>query len=1111
MSAKEKSKVKLPPNALEVFINRYSLRDEYAKPVESVEDIFRRVARVVAESENKYRDGINPKDVRNDFYNALCDLRFLPNGRSIANSGAGTGQLANCFVLPIDDDMGRLEHSIFSTLRDAVLILQSGGGVGFSFGRIRHKGAPIKTTKGKATGAVSFLKIYDTAFWVIGQGGARRAACMAVLPVHHPDVFDFIHCKENEGEIEHFNISVGITDEFMEAVKNDKMFNLIDPHSQEVVRRVKARKLFDEIALLAHHNGEPGMLFLDAANKENPVPGQYTLEATNPCFIGSTRIPSQFGLLKIEELSRLKLPLKTTIDTRVIGQSSGTRVALATHAFLTGKNKPVYKITTQKGYTVTVTPNHKLFTPTGFQELKDLQIGSQLSLQSGVGIWSQNYLLPNLQIFDFQNQSLFIQTGGSVARLKQRYPHIPRKWSQALGVVIGWLVGDGWITAKSNSPLGFSFGKNEDGLEGLEIITNFMKQYFSGGCLAERSRSYQLTYGKTPATFFQTLGVANAKAAHKKAPESIFGAPKETVIGFLQGLFSADGTVQVSSKKQNCSIRLASSSRLLLEDVQLLLINFGIASSIHKRRKAQTKLMPNAHNRLSAYQTQDQYELIIGKANRDKFAIQIGFALTSKQTKLEKFIRNMKRQAYKEKFIDTVTSIKYVGKQDVYDLTQPTTHSLIANGILAHNCGEQWLGPGENCCMASVNLKVHVKKTTKPANKIFPYEIDWKSLEKTIHTTTRFLDDVIDANKYVSAVPLLQEAAWKNRRIGVSIMGLADMMYQVGVPYGSQAGEDLAGQVMEFIRFHTLKASIDLARMRGAFPGITDSIYNKKNFTYKLNKHLVKPELKLKRPNLDWKILLKELKRDGVRNAAQNTIAPTGAIATVAGLEGYGCEPVFSLSYIMKTHEGMDEIVTGNSDAAAYKSLYYESGLFKEALVRAGLSPTQQEKIFVKIRKTGTCQSIKEVPEAIRKVFVVSSDLTATQHVRMQAALQRFIDNSISKTINFPNSAQVEDVQKAYLLAHKLGCKGITVYVTGSRKHVVLEAGGENEAKSKEATPYVTNGKDDFRGKPLIKKKPGENSQSGGTEAVCPECSTIMNVAEGCYTCPKCAYSKCDV
>ena len=678
--------VNLPKNALEVFVQRYSLKDERGKFVELPEEIFDRTARVVAESENKYRDGIKPEETRERFFQMLCDLRFVPNGRTLANAGVGSGQLANCFVLPIEDDLGRTENSIFMTLRNAVLILQSGGGVGFSFGRLRHKGARISTSKGRATGAVSFLKIYDTAFWVIGQGGGRRSACMAILPVDHPDIFEFIRSKEREGEIEHFNISVGITDEFMKAVKKDKDFALIDPHTQETVKKVRARNLFDEITYFAHHNGEPGILFLDTANKENPVPHQYRLEATNPC-------------------------------------------------------------------------------------------------------------------------------------------------------------------------------------------------------------------------------------------------------------------------------------------------------------------------------------------------------------------------------------------------------------------AEQFLGPFENCCMASINLREHVKTERKG---LFEAEIDWGKLKETIKMTVRFLDDVIDANKYVSAVPQLQEAAFRNRRIGVSIMGLADMMYLLGVTYGSRDGEDLAGQVMEFIQYQVIKTSNYLARERGAFQAIKGSRLDPDNLQFKSKQPLTRYKLKLKRPQFSWLKLLEEMKKCGVRNSSQTTIAPTGSIATISGLEGYGCEPVFALSYVMRTHEGADF-----ENGEDFRELYYQSQLFEEALKKVGIKKNQREKIFAKVRETGSCQNIIEVPKKIRQVFVVSADLKAEQHVRMQASLQRFVDNSISKTINFPAEVSKEEVKKAFFKAWELDCKGVAIYVTGSRKKVILET--KTKKKDEDFSP---NG-NGFRGKPLVKVAPGE--------VVCPECGSQMVIGEGCMTCPQCAYSKCDV
>lgn len=695
----------LPQNAQDVMVRRYALRNDAGEPIETPEDILKRAARVVAEAETDFGGSMTAKQAQAKFTKLLTDFRLVPNGRTLANAGNGSRQLANCFVLPLEDELGKGSDGIFSILRKAVLVLQSGGGVGFSFGRIRPKGDIAG--KGKATGAVSFLKVFDTAFWVIGQGGGRRSACMAVLPVHHPDIREFIRCKEKEGTIEHFNISVGVTDDFMKAVDDGKPFDLINPRNGEVWETVDARELFAEIVEFAHHNGEPGVLFLDAANRDNPVPHQYTLEATNPC-------------------------------------------------------------------------------------------------------------------------------------------------------------------------------------------------------------------------------------------------------------------------------------------------------------------------------------------------------------------------------------------------------------------GEQFLGPYENCCMASLNLAEHLKKNTNgKAGKLYHHDIDWKKLQETVEWTTRWLDNVVQANEYVPAVPELEEAAHSNRRIGVSLMGLADMMYQLGIRYGSEQGVDLAGQLMEFIRFHTMSTSIRLAKERGKFPGFEGSLYdfNKKaekraqedvtHAMWQLPKPIRAYKADFARPDLDWKGLLKDLKKYGIRNSCTTTIQPTGAIATITGLEGYGCEPVFALSYIMKTHEGAAD------KGQDWRELSYESGLFARALKRAGIPKKQRDAIFELVRAKGTCQGIELIPKDIRDVFVVSGDIKVAEHVAMQAALQAFTDNAISKTINFPAGASEEDVWAAYMDGWKLGLKGMTVYVTGSRETVVLETHETKKSKQPEVNEPFAAAQVAYVGKPLTKQKPEEH--------YCPECQTMLILQEGCATCPNCAYSHCSV
>jgi ribonucleoside-diphosphate reductase alpha chain len=583
--------------------------------------MFWRVARVAAAPDAEYRDDkamapLRVEETARAFYDLLTSFRFMPNSPTFTGAGTPLGQLAACFVLPIMDDMGRDPAGIFSTLRVAALIQQTGGGNGFSFSRLRPKGARVSTSKGVATGPVGFLRVYDKAFGEIAQGGTRRGANMAVLRVDHPDIREFVRCKSVEGDITNFNISVGITDAFMRAVEADDEYDLINPQDGTVWKRLRAREVMDEIVHHAHRNGEPGVLFLDAANRSNPVSHLYELEATNPC-------------------------------------------------------------------------------------------------------------------------------------------------------------------------------------------------------------------------------------------------------------------------------------------------------------------------------------------------------------------------------------------------------------------GEQWLGPYENCCLGSVNLAQH----TMPDGSV-----DWARLQETVELATCFLDNVVDANKYVPAVPEIEEAACRARRIGLGIMGLGDLMFQAGIRYGSPESEEFAAQVMEFVRFHAMRTSIRRARERGPFPVIQGSIYDPENMTWRPPAPLSPYVQDFGRPSLDWNEIVHGIRMSGIRNAAQTTVAPTGTIATVSGCEAYGCEPVFALAYVRHFKDGDEDV-----------ELTYTSPQFMQALERAGLSTDACDRIVQQVAVTGSCQDLADVPEQIRHVFVVANDVGAEAHVRMQAAIQAFVDNSISKTVNFPADATPEDVGRAYQLAWRLGCKGLTAYVTGSREKVVLE------------------------------------------------------------------------
>ena len=1062
--------VELTENARQVLVRRYVRRGDEGKPIESVEDMFWRVAYHVAAVESTWNGDIDSRSLA--FYDLLTSKRFFPNSPTFTGAGTPLGQLAACFVLPISDDMGRSPSGIFETLRNAALIQQTGGGNGFSFSRLRPKGSFVKSSAGQATGPVGFLRVYDHAFGEVAQGGTRRGANMAVLRVDHPDVEEFISCKTDENSITNFNISVGITDAFMRAVEADGDWDLRFPDVSSaaykqfdgtveeaeaagipfrVYKTVRARDLFQKIVTQAHHNGEPGVLFLDAANRYNPVPHLYALEATNPCFVGSTRINTSQGMLTIQELAERETGILAGTDERAPFGGAGKPDALrrgvayrqASPAWKTRENTPVARLVTREGYSVTATPDHPFLTASrGYVALQDLQPGEYLLLQSGEGAWSSQTTLPNhtlvAQAMAVMGRGGDRASGNTVTRadFAEQYAHIPTDWSHTLGFVCGTLVGDGWLSPTSNSPLGMVFGKNKG--EALEIVSNAMQTWFGQGHLHERDSVYQLTYGRLPYEFFQSLGVL-AEPAHKKSvPEAIWQAPREAVIGFLQGLFTADGTVNRTDSRQSCSIRLASASETLLRETQLLLLNLGIASKIRLRRQAGLRAMPDGKGETRSYLAHADYELIIDKCNRDLFLEKVGFIDSEKQEKAASFVANKSRRSNRETYMATVDRIEDAGYADVYDFTEPVSHSLLAAGFAAHNCGEQWLGPYENCCLGSVNLAQHFAPQGK---------VDWEKLRQSVELSTIFLDDVVEANAYVPAVPELRLAALRARRIGLGIMGLADLMYHVGVRYGSQEGQEFAAQVMEYVRFISMQTSVALAESRGSFPAISGSLYDPKDLKWTAPTSLVPIHSDWSRPAVDWAVIEEGILTHGIRNAAQTTIAPTGTIATVAGCEGYGCEPVFALAYIRHVNDNGKDL-----------KLTYASPAFDDALTTAGIEPESRQEIIEQVMEEGSCQNVTRLPQAMRNVFVVSQDISADEHVRMQASLQAFVDNSLSKTINFSNNATVEDVAMAYKLAWQLGCKGITVYVTGSREKVVLETKATAEKKDGKAAPVKSNG-----------------------------------------------------
>jgi ribonucleoside-diphosphate reductase alpha chain len=632
----------------------------------------------------------------------------------------------------------------------------------------------------------------------------RRGANMAVLRVDHPDVEEFITCKTDENAITNFNISVGITDAFMEAVLRDEDWEMRFPDVKsplfkgfhgtleqaeeagipiKVHKRVRARELFDKIVQQAHHNGEPGMLFLDAANRTNPVPHLYSLEATNPCVTGETLIYTDKGVHRADELAERQDLLSVAVDSRF----GAGKFLPASKVFATGV-KDVFRLLTKEGYEVRLTADHKVMTKDGWVAAGELKPGDKVFLLDQGGGFGESGTLEE-------------------------------------GRVLGWLVGDGTITA-IRAVLSF-FGDEKKELAPMfaRAVNRIVGKEGQGraypvGVREVKGRDEARVSSERLRTWAECYGLVENKFV---VPSIVFAGSENIQRGFLQALFTADGQVNDGGDK-GCSVRLSSSWLTLLKDVQKLLLNFGISSHIYENRRAGGyRLMPDGKGGEKEYYHQPQHDLAISKMNLFHFEQQIGFLSESKRSKLAHYLNRMHRGPYQESFLATVLVVEPDGREMVYDLQQPETHSFTANGIIVHNCGEQWLGPYENCCLGSVNLA----QCFGPDGKV-----DWDKMRAYVELSTVFLDDVVEANAYVPAVPQLKTAALNARRIGLGIMGLGDLMYHTGVRYGSEEGQEFAAQVMEYIRYHAMLTSIEMAKDRGPFPAIKGSIYDPDNIKW---------------------------------------------------------------------------------------------------------------------------------------------------------------------------------------------------------------------------------------------------------------------------------------
>jgi ribonucleoside-diphosphate reductase alpha chain len=1064
---------RLTNNAVEnILPSRYLLDDE------TPDDMFWRVADNVATAEYAYNNPDGFETWRDEFYDIMSTLRFMPNSPTLMNAGGDLQQLSACFVLEVGDSMTQPDEngrtSILESAKDAGQIFKSGGGVGYTFGFLRPKGTHIESTDSETSGPMQFMRLFDEVCNTVKQGGKRRGAQMAIMPIHHPDIGRFAVAKREEGAFSNFNISVGVTDDFIEAVEDDDLYELKDPRTDfdetfEIVEATKnffapsaedspeavvdeniwrdhadtveawdwendetvsfrdkwhahfeaaeaegnldageklalpARFIWDLVIDGAWRNGEPGLFYLEETNRQHSFDvdehPEYEIHATNPCFTGDTLISTGNGLKRADELYESGTAVDVTVDSRL----SDERSQEASSVYVTGE-KDVYKLTTSEGYEIRVTADHQFKTGGGWVEVQNLESGD------------------TVHIVDREGQ--FGSHG-----------------SEALGASMGWLVGDGHIHQGDEAAV-LNFYDEDSTVSGQfsEFVTKEVrpamngqhdvgvKQIRSGEQRIKSTRLYELA---------DEMGLVDEKL---QVPKTIMAGSSDMASAFLRALFTADGHVENTEKSK--AVVLSSKSESMLKDVQRLLLNFGIYSTIYTNRKEAGKTEIKGEE----YDREALHGLHITKESLEVYQESIGFYRDDKSEQLDELLGSYTRGPYSREFEATVESIEADGHETVYDLTEPETNSLVGNGFVIHNCAEQPLCNYEACNLGHINLSLMVREDApdyenwrevqdhdyyNESSAVVDYlneSIDYEELDRVIESGVRFLDNVIEMSEF----PLdeIDETVEDMRKIGLGVMGWAQMLYQLGIPYGSDESYTAAEHVMSYIDAKATRASHELAEERGVFESWEESKYaDPTEYTEWFEDHAY--------------VSASEYE-DGyeLRNHNVTTVAPTGTTSMIADTSG-GIEPVYNVAYKKNV---------GNDIQGAEKLVEFDS-YFLNALEANGIDVEDVKEEAARLMDENSFESVQDletVPDGLKDVFVTTNDLSSEQHGLMQRAFQKAVDSGISKTVNLPNEATHADVHDAYMLAvsdDDIGApiKGLTVYRDGSREEQVLSTGESTE------------------------------------------------------------------
>jgi len=988
--------------SLDIWDKKYRLSAKDGTPVDkTMDDTYKRVARALA-------------DVEQEAVRELWNERFLwalrrgaiPAGRVTSNAGALEHKPATSTInCTVSGTVGDSMDDILNKVHEAGLTLKAGCGIGYEFSTLRPRGAYVSGAGAYTSGPLSFMDIYDKMCFTVSSAGGRRGAQMGTFDIGHPDALEFIRAKREAGRLRQFNLSLLITDEFMAAVRADKDWNLAFPLLQKeydpeqhklddktkfvwrewpntknyvsredglvcckIYKTLPARRMWDVIMTSTYDFAEPGFILIDRVNEMNNNWWCENIRATNPCVPADTWVQTSEGPRQVGEL----------IGKQFQARVDGVDHASAPEGFFRTAVKPLVSVTTTEGFSLRLTSDHRVRRistltrwrlATEWCAAGDLKAGDKVLLQDhrkGVA-WA------------------------AAADSKQLGVHE--------GYLMGLLVGDGHITeagaelsvwarpAVGNSDVGMG-GPNSVMAAAADAARRFSGD-FAGWHEVGRRGEFRL--GASAISELATdLGL---RPGRQTVTPAIERGSSDFYRGFLRGLFDAEGSVQGTQAK-GVSIRLGRSDTSMLEGVQRMLLRLGIATTIYRNRA--------------------QPGLVITGENVARFNEFVGFSDTVKRARLSALLGAYKRTLNRERFVATVDHIRTDGFEDVYDVQIPGINEFDANGLHAHNCGEQPLPPYGSCLLGSVNLTRFVKNAFTDFA-----EFDWNEYREVVKVFTRMLDNVVEVNGL--PLPQQRDEIMRKRRHGMGFLGLGSTITCLGMKYGAEDSIKFTEDVSREMAVAGWEAALELAKEKGPAPIM------KEEFT-------VTAEMLRKRPEMakdGWKIgdlipgrilharysrymqrvaetapwLVDQLANVGARFTHHSSIAPTGTISlSLANNASNGIEPSFAHHYfrnVIRPGKKTKEKV----DVFSFELLAYRELINPRAMPNA-----------------------TNAAEQLPGYFTTADDITPKEHVDIQAAAQRWVDSSISKTANVPTDYKYESFKDIYLYAHEKDLKGCTTF-----------------------------------------------------------------------------------